>query len=512
MSSTAQNVSIDIRPQSDIYETYRRLSYQAWYAIAEFVDNSTWNFELNRSCLAGESSAAPVLRIDIFYDRDAGTLSVIDNAHGMGLEEFQRALQLAKPPANTDGRSEFGMGLKTAACWLGPRWTVTSKQFGSDQELSAIVDVGKLKKDKPTSLAIDILSGLDPKAHYTRVEIEGLDEYDRIFVGRTIGKIKTEISSIYRRDLASGHVVISFNGELLSYDEPRLLEESVGDKMVTWKKSLDVMIRGKRVTGWIGLLEKGKAANAGLNVFRRGRLITGGVGQGWKPWEVYGAPNSFQSQRLVGELNLDRWRISHTKDRIEMSGIDEQELIEYLREVSIDYIAKARESRKADSNTAVLTKTAVETIVEQTREELEESDELGTQITIVEQGILPDDDPTETALVEGLLADLGGNIIINFGGTAFPTLSLGLTDQGGEAEPLVRVGFPADRELSILINLQHPFVASYVADSEQAMKLLAYFLYVDALVERIARRSPELTPAQLRGVKDGFLRRLRPLD
>jgi len=246
-------------------------------------------------------------------------------------------------------------------------------------------------------------------------------------------------------------------------------------------------------------------------MFRRGRLVTGGPGQGWKPWEVYGAPNTFQSQRLVGELDFDTWRISHTKDRIEMSGVDEQELIEYLREVSLDYIAKARESRKSDAS-VVLTKTAVESIVEETREELEESDELGTQITIVEQGILPDDDPAETQLVEGLLNDLGESIAIKFGGTAFPTLNLGLTDQGGEAEPLIRVGFPADHEVSMLMNLQHPFVAKYVGDSERAMKVLVHILYVDALAERIARRSPELTPAQLRGVKDQFLRRLRPLD
>jgi len=511
MATNVTTVNVDIRPESDIYETYRRLSYQAWYAIAEFVDNSTWNFEQHRSRLAAESSSSPSLRIDIFYDRDLGTLSVIDNAHGMNLEEFSQALQLAKPPANTSGRSEFGMGLKTAACWLGPRWSVTTKQFGGGQELFASVDVDLLKQDKPTSLSIDVRDGLDLKMHYTRVEIEGLDEYDRVFVGRTIGKIKSEIASIYRRDLASGSVSIFFNGEALSFNEPDLLQEDSGDRQITWKKPLELDIRGKKVNGWIGLLAKGKASNGGLHLFRRGRLITGGPGQGWKPWEVYGAPNSFQSQRLVGELDFDRWRISHTKDRIEMSGADEQELIEHLREVSLDYVAKARESRKSESG-IVLTKTAVESVVEETREELEESDELGTQITIVEQGILPDDDPAETELVEGLLVDLGEAIQITFGGTAFPTLSLGLTDQGDGVEPLVRVGFPADQQVSMLLNLQHPFVEKYVGDSEKAMKLLAHMLYVDALVERIARRSPELSPAQLRGVKDQFLRRLRPLD
>jgi hypothetical protein len=506
-----ERIAVDIRPESDIYETYRRLSYQAWYAIAEFVDNSTWNYQANRKRLAAASDGVPVLSVDIFYDRDKGTLSIIDNAHGMDLLEFQRALQLAKPPKNTDGRSEFGMGLKTAACWLGPRWSVTSKQLGTTDEYTAQVDVARLKSDKPTSLEVEISHDRDPKLHYTRVDVEGLDEYERIFHGRTLGKIKSEIASMYRRDIESGEVIITFNGETLAWAQPALLVEAVGDTETVWKKTLDFEVRGKSVTGWIGLLAKGRASDAGFHLFRRGRLITGGSGQGWKPWEIFQAPNSFQSQRLIGELNFDRWRISHTKDRIDMSGPDEQDLIDHLRDLSLDYIAKARESRRPDGR-PTLSRTAVESIVEETREELEESDELGTQITIVEQGILPEEDPAETALVDGLLAELGEAIRIKFGGTAFPTLSLGLTDQALGSEPLVRIGFPGDADLSMLINLKHPFVGQFVGDSESAMKLLAHMLYVDALVERIARRQPDLSPAQLRGIKDQFLRGLRPLE
>lgn len=195
-----------------------------------------------------------------------------------------------------------------------------------------------------------------------------------------------------------------------------------------------------------------------------------------------------------------------------MSGADELELIEKLRDVSLEYIAKARESRKGAEGRTSLTKTAVESVVEETREELEESEELGTQIAIIEQGILPEEDLEETELVQGLLSDLGESIKLNFGGTAFPTLNLGLTDQAADSEPLVRVGFPGDREVSMLVNLQHPFVVKYVGDSERAMKLLAHFLYTDALVERISRRTPELSPSQIRQVKDQLLRRLRPLD
>lgn len=62
-----------------------------------------------------------------------------------------------------------------------------------------------------------------------------------------------------------------------------------------------------------------------------------------------------------------------------------------------------------------------------------------------------------------------------------------------------------------VLNLRHPFVAEFVGNSEGALKVLAYTLYVDALVERVSRKDTALTPAQLRKIKDGFLRTLKPL-
>ncbi|EYR62445.1 hypothetical protein N866_08470 [Actinotalea ferrariae CF5-4] len=503
--------TVDIRPDSDIYETYRRLSYRPWYAIAEFVDNSTQNFAVQRGAIEEATGQPASLSIDLFYDRDAGTLSVVDNAMGMNLEEFSRALQLAKPPANTSGRSEFGMGLKTAACWLGPRWRLTSKRAGETVEYSAVVDVAKLKADKPTSLAIETVEGRDPAGHYTRVEVEGLLEYDRVFVGRTLGKVKSEIASIYRRDLLGGQVTITFNGERLEWTEPDLLTEQVDGETIVWRREIDITINDKPVGGWIGLLARGKAADAGFHLFRRDRLIQGGPPNGWKPWEIFGSPNSFQSQRLVGELNFDLWRVSHTKDAIDWSGADEHELLEALKDVCSDYISKARESRRTEAK-PTLSRAAAESVVEQTREELEENDELGAEITIVEEGVVPAEDEAEGELVSDLLDGLGSDLIpITFGNTSFPTMALGLVDDSHPSEALVHVGFPADDKVALVMNLRHPFVTEFVGDNEGALKVLAYTLYVDALVERLSRKNAALTPAQLRKVKDGFLRTLKPL-
>ena len=106
---------IAIRPTSGVYATYKRLSYQPWTAIAEFVDNSTQSYFDHRD----ELKALPgfdKLRIAIIYEAKSGdsdSLTITDNAFGMELADFERAIQLDKIPINTSGRNEFGMGLKT---------------------------------------------------------------------------------------------------------------------------------------------------------------------------------------------------------------------------------------------------------------------------------------------------------------------------------------------------------------------------------------------------------------
>ncbi|PKQ26278.1 MAG: hypothetical protein CVT64_04055 [Actinobacteria bacterium HGW-Actinobacteria-4] len=499
---------VEIRPESDILETYRRLSYLPWYAIAEFVDNATWNFEQHKEAMSEVLGAPAELTVAIFYDRDKGTLSIADDSNGMGLDEFKRAMQLAKPPTNTSGRSEFGMGLKTAACWMGPRWEVTSKRLGDTLEFHCGVDLARLKADRPESLNIGVRGGIDEAAHYTRVDIEGMHEYDRVFVGRTIGKIKSELASIYRRDLQTGQVRITFNGETLSWDTPSLLDEQFGSETRAWRKPVNFEVHGLRVTGWIGLLAKGRAADAGFHLFRRGRLIQGGPSQGWKPWEIFKAVNSFQSQRLIGELDFDDWRVSHTKDSLDMSGAAHEELVDQLEALCSDYIAKAKESRK-DEGRPGLSRAAAESVVEDTRDDLVDSEELGAALAVIEQGVFPSDDPDETASVEAVKEALGDPVEIRFGGTAYPTLSLVLSDLSSDSEPLARVGFPADDAVTLVLNLRHPFVTRFVGDDERAMKLLAHSLYVDALVERISRKHRNLSPAQLRLVKDSLLRELR---
>lgn len=116
---------LNIQPAASILNVFSRLSYKVWYAIAEFVDNSTQSFISNADTLR-DSEPNYKLVVEIKYDQAQNTLTITDNAFGMEIDNFRNAILLDSRNPNQTGRNEFGMGLKTAASWFGNMWTVES--------------------------------------------------------------------------------------------------------------------------------------------------------------------------------------------------------------------------------------------------------------------------------------------------------------------------------------------------------------------------------------------------
>ena len=80
-------------------------------------------------------------------------LSIEDNAFGISDSEHQRAFTAGNPPSDRSGLSEFGMGMKTAACWFANLWTVKSKALGEDFATEAKFDIEKITKEKNDRLS-----------------------------------------------------------------------------------------------------------------------------------------------------------------------------------------------------------------------------------------------------------------------------------------------------------------------------------------------------------------------
>ena len=162
----AQPLQLELGLQ--VIQSYKRLSYTPWHAIAELVDNATQSYFDNQDILdRALNNSNESLLVGIVYDRDnSGLLRVSDNAMGMSYQELANALKVGFPPENTSGRSKYGMGMKTASCWIGNRWTVRTKKLGETQEHCVTIDVDKIASGN-NNLDYHVDDGKSEGDHYT---------------------------------------------------------------------------------------------------------------------------------------------------------------------------------------------------------------------------------------------------------------------------------------------------------------------------------------------------------
>ena len=503
--SLPEQLSINIRPDSGVYATFRRIAYRPWSAIAEFIDNSTQNYFEHKQDIGKANRARPALEIDVVYDTGAKTLAIIDNANGMNWSELERAIQLNRPPVVTSGRSEFGMGLKMAACWFGSRWRIVTKRLGDDIEYEALVDVRRLEVDKPDAIVVTPRMGLDRSEHYTRIEIEGLH---RTFRGGALSSIQENVASMYRRDIDSGDITIRWNGEPFEWEKDPVFEESTPDGGRTrWEKPVEFDVDGYNVTGKVWIRIPGAARRAGMHLFRRGRLIVGGPGQGYKPARIFAAPNSFQSQRLVGELDLDNWPVTQTKDAFDWHGELENGFIEELQGAVSDYVEK---THKIISDSAGKTTSSDGQVVGDTTKESLQGSDVDSALLLVETGPPPKKDlPNET--LERLERAVGRSgdqpTYIQIGSEGVPTLKVYWLDDLPSSDIHAHFDVPSDKELLLYVNLNHPFVERVISREPAKLEMYCLTLYADALVESgILKRGQNVPAHAFRKFKDAFLR------
>src|SRR4051812_4533412 len=119
MARQSSDQRVNIRPEVSILSVLRHLNYRPWFAIAEFVDNALQSFLSNRAALAAVDGPGARLCVAIELDTSAeGRIVVRDNAAGIAERDYARAFKPAEVPPDRSGLSEFGMGMKSAACWL----------------------------------------------------------------------------------------------------------------------------------------------------------------------------------------------------------------------------------------------------------------------------------------------------------------------------------------------------------------------------------------------------------
>lgn len=476
----------------NIIDSYKRLSYTPWHALAEFVDNSTQSYMDHAEELDGKP-----LHVSIVYDRDSGIVRIVDDAMGMSSEDLAEALRVGRESIRLGSRSQYGLGMKTAACWLGNVWTITTKKLGSTEEHMVTIDVEQVAMGN-NDLPHEVHQGKTPDQHYTIIEIR---ELNRPFKGRTLPKIKDFLGSMYRHDIAEGSLVLEWQNVPLqapNFDDRLLWTE---DRTQQYKKTFEFNVGDKRVWGWVGILERGSRSLAGFSVLRFDRVVKGWP-EAWRPETIFGQErNDLINQRLIGEINLDDFAVSHTKDEILWLGGEEDEVLDKLAQECREYTFVARTRRSRGSDGRGPTDEETRAAIDELRAEIESPE-------MVDTVVIDPTTPLETLLPivqEPVLKQIEQGpetFRVRIGNALTVRVYL---ETRSVNDPYLLNDFPQPDELVVVVNSNHPHWHQ-LQGSEGVLNYLRHCVY-DGIAEwQATRRHAPLQPDTIKSLKDRLLR------
>jgi hypothetical protein len=473
-----------------VLSVLRHLNYRAWFALAEFVDNSLQSYLTNRAKLEELHGKGYKLQVSIDIAASLpARISIRDNAAGIARGDFPRAFRPAAVPADRSGLSEFGIGMKSAACWFAPRWQVRTKAIGEAVERTVRFDVIQIVHDEIEELTINDVPST-PDVHFTEVVLEDLHHLP---VKKTVGKIKEHLADIYRVFIRAGTLELRVNGDLLCADTPTILHapyvREPDGQVRAWRKEISFDLGdGMKVTGFAALRDPGNYARSGFALFRRDRLIQGSAEDGYRPTLIFAQPGSYRYLRLFGELHLEGFEVSHTKDGFRWDE-NEQPFLELLKdhldseELPLLRQADGFRTLAAKADRAAAAREAVDNTASALREGLPAALES-----------VSDKPPVETPTI--VLADqptlAAKEIDIEFRGEKW-RIKIELADDPSESQWLTisNTSGPADilNFIEIRLSLAHPFMISFAQTNPSDVEALLRVASALALGETLARRS-----------------------
>jgi hypothetical protein len=478
-SGTGAITSVNIRPEVTILSVLQHLNYQPWFALAEFVDNALQSFLINGDAIKIASGPDTVLQVDIELDLDGpGRMVIRDNAAGIARDQFPRAFRPAEVPTDRSGLSEFGMGMKSAACWFARKWSVRTKALGEDVEHTVSFDIDEIVSRRLETMAVTARSA-PTSHHYTEVVLEELHHPPK---GRTVTKIREHLASIYRTFLRDGLLQLRFRKESLQYLDPPILSaapyKNLQAEKVVWRKIIDFDFgQGQHVKGFAALRETASTPYAGFALFRRNRLIVGSGDETYRPSKIFGNSNSYRYQRLFGELHLEGFEVSHTKDGFrweEFEDIFLDLLREELERPPLDLLSQAEGHRTRASKGSVATRAqaATDSVAEIVQTELppiiERAAASSDPLPPLPPELPPSDNLVSERTVELSCAGQDWEILVR------TTVDPSVGDWLSIGERYVRTQEKGHkvRCLTIEVSWVHPFAARFLGANNENVELL----------------------------------------
>ena len=488
-------------------QNYPRIAYKWWYALAEFIDNSTQNYFDNKEELDKELEKSGE-SFTVSITRGEKKLRVADNAFGMDMKILQRAMNVSTPPPipkgkKTLGRSRYGVGMKTASGWAGRYLEIRTTMLGSGEEITVKLDWDKVN-DGELDLELSTRK-VSKKEHGTTIEINGLYDPPK---GRTVTKIVQYLRSIYRMDIRDKDMVLNWDSKPL---EPFTFEGSTDFQLkpnnTPWSKKITKKVGGRDVKGWFGVLRKGKAARskAGFSIFHNNRMIEGWP-NAWRPYQIFGDDsNNLINQRLVGEIHLDQFGISHTKDGIYWRTGEEEKVGTMLKQELDDLIEQAKIPYKNQGAGSKEQKKTFEKAAQDLETEIKDiENHLQKEISLVEvePPVTKNEQDEINATIVNQAANKGSaEWRINL---SQYSVELYLENNGIDKPYYVNsISDEKNTTVFVVVNLDHPF---YEGNDLETANLNLRHAVMDAISEYTAGRIDRSDHTLVNYMKDRFLR------
>lgn len=493
--------NVNIRPGVTILSVLKHLNYKSYYALAEFVDNAIDSYLKNENELKKIEGEDFKLRVDIEFDTNNKRIIIKDNAAGIHSSDYQRAFRTAELPPDNTRLSEFGMGMKSAACWFSNKWQVKTTSLDEKIERTVTFDISRIVEDKIQELQIDTKTA-ENNSHYTLITLYEIEE--KMPVRRGLGKVKRHLASIYRDFFRKGILDLYINGEKLTYKTPRILNtpyyETPDGDSIKWKQEVDFDFGddhngGKlRAKGFIAIMETMSIKDSGFALFRRGRVIEGSADndEGFRPPTLSGSLGSHRYKRLFGELHLEGFKVSHTKDGFQWDD-NMEAFLEMLKEElesenTIPILKQADKYRVRES--AKNYQKVSKKVVDNTTEKIQNN--ISQDVQSVTTRPIPD--KVEEPSLKEVLKSYHKNFPLNISNIDYMVhIELSYDETIDE---LIQVGdhlipekTPHFKNIGVRLSLIHPFMVEFAGDEQKVIEPLLRMVVALGLSEIVVKKS-----------------------
>ena len=329
--------TVDIQIGNSMYGRFEHIKNTPSHVLAEFIDNALQSCRDHRYELeALEPGYHLCVEINFEWGENGNVskITVKDNAAGIYRDRYVKAFMPAEKPDSTEGLNEFGMGLKTAALWLGSIWEVSTTALGEGETRTVRFNLEKVVSGAEKELNVQTVPCKETE-HGTTVIITSPTQ--NAPNKKALKNIKDELASIYRLSMRADELRLIVQEEEVTFNESEILiapfYKTPDDHPIMWKKEIDIPFGKYRAKGFIAILATIDSKRNGLVLFRRGRAIIGAGAdeQRYFPKVIFGSAGNFRYKRLFGELELEGFNVAFNKNDIQDRG-NLEALMEVVRD------------------------------------------------------------------------------------------------------------------------------------------------------------------------------------